>query len=106
MRSLHVEDSGPGLTDVQLSLLFQPFERLGAQRTPAPGVGLGLAVSQQLAQLINGPIEVRSEPGVGSCFTLGSRRPGLTGCVFQPNVDARFNRSWTAFQTNVDAVSS
>jgi len=79
MRSLHVEDSGPGLTDVQLSLLFQPFERLGAQRTPAPGVGLGLAVSQQLAQLINGPIEVRSEPGVGSCFTLGSRRPGLTG---------------------------
>jgi len=27
-------------------------------------------------------------------------------CVFQPNVDARFNRSWTAFQTNVDAVSS
>jgi signal transduction histidine kinase len=69
-RSLHVEDSGPGLTKVQLSLLFKPFERLGAQRTPAPGVGLGLAVSRQLAELMDGRIEVHSEPGVGSCFTL------------------------------------
>ncbi|HEX7689537.1 MAG TPA: ATP-binding protein [Burkholderiaceae bacterium] len=70
MRSLHVEDTGPGLTEVQLALLFKPFERLDAPRTTVPGAGLGLAVSQQLARLMNGRVEVRSEPGVGSCFTL------------------------------------
>ncbi|MGN6528182.1 MAG: PAS domain-containing sensor histidine kinase [Burkholderiaceae bacterium] len=70
MRSLHVQDAGPGLTPVQLSLLFTPFERLGAQRTSVQGLGLGLALSRQLAELMNGRIEVSSEPGVGSCFTL------------------------------------
>jgi hypothetical protein len=35
----------------------------------------------------------------------GHQRRRRAECVFQPNVDGRFSRSWTAFQMNVDAVS-
>jgi PAS domain S-box-containing protein len=67
---LHVEDAGRGLSPHALSRLFTPFERLGAERTAVPGAGLGLALCQRLAQAMGGSIEVRSEPGVGSTFTL------------------------------------
>jgi two-component system, OmpR family, aerobic respiration control sensor histidine kinase ArcB len=40
------------------------------QRTSIEGTGLGLALSQQLAQAMGGSIEVQSEPGERSCFTL------------------------------------
>ncbi|WP_395701944.1 ATP-binding protein [Aquabacterium sp.] len=70
MRCLHVQDSGRGLSDAQLQQLFKPFQRLGAEHTPVRGVGLGLAVSQQLAELMGGRIEVQSRPGEGSRFTL------------------------------------
>ncbi|MBI5718169.1 MAG: PAS domain-containing protein [Burkholderiales bacterium] len=66
-----VQDSGPGLTAGQQARLFQPFERAGAERGPVAGTGLGLALSRQFAEAMGGRIEVRSQPGVGSVFTLG-----------------------------------
>jgi signal transduction histidine kinase len=68
--ALVVEDTGPGLTEAQLARLFTPFERLGAQRGPIEGTGLGLSLSRQLAQAMNGAIEVDSRPGKGSSFRL------------------------------------
>lgn len=70
MRCLHVCDTGPGLSEAQLQQLFKPFNRLGAENSPVHGVGLGLAVSQQLAELMAGRIDVQSHPGAGSRFTL------------------------------------
>jgi PAS domain S-box-containing protein len=70
LRCLHVDDAGAGLSEEQISHLFTPFDRLGAERTRVRGVGLGLALSQQLAQRMGGRIEVHSRPGVGSRFTL------------------------------------
>lgn len=70
MRCLHVSDFGRGLSESQLQQLFKPFHRLGAENTPVRGVGLGLAVSRQLAELMGGRIEVQSKPGAGSRFTL------------------------------------
>jgi len=68
--ALSVHDSGPGLTAQQQALLFQPFERAGAERGPVAGTGLGLALSRQFAEAMGGRIEVSSRPGEGSVFTL------------------------------------
>lgn len=65
---ISVTDNGPGLDGDQIARLFVPFERLGEQR--APGHGLGLACTRMLAQAMAGRLEVASEPGVGSRFTL------------------------------------
>jgi hypothetical protein len=63
-------DSGIGLGPVQLERLFEPFNRVGAERTGVGGHGLGLAHSRALARSMGGEITVTSQPGRGSCFTL------------------------------------
>ncbi len=67
---LSVADSGIGMDEQQLARLFQPFERLGAQRGPVGGTGLGLVLARQLAEAMRGHIAVHSVPGEGSVFTL------------------------------------
>jgi signal transduction histidine kinase len=73
--ALAVADSGQGLDSAQQARLFQAFDRLGAERGPVPGTGLGLALSRQLAHAMGGEIDVSSMPGAGSTFTL--RLPGI-----------------------------
>jgi PAS domain S-box-containing protein len=68
--SIHISDSGPGLDALQQARLFQPFERLGAQRGPVAGTGLGLALSRELVEAMGGSITVRSEAGAGATFTI------------------------------------
>jgi PAS domain S-box-containing protein len=68
--AIAVQDTGPGLKDGQQARLFLPFDRLGAEKGPVPGTGLGLALSRQLARAMGGDIEVSSRPGEGACFTL------------------------------------
>ena len=65
-----VADNGPGLTADQQARLFQPFERVGAQRGSVAGTGLGLALARQLAEAMGGTITVRSAPGAGASFEL------------------------------------
>jgi PAS domain S-box-containing protein len=65
-----VEDTGSGLTPQQLESLFEPFNRLGREKSATPGTGLGLVITRQLALAMNGRIEVDSEPGEGAVFTL------------------------------------
>ena len=60
---LAVRDTGPGFTDEEKARLFQPFERLGAERTTVPGTGLGLALTRKLVQGMHGTIGVDSERG-------------------------------------------
>jgi PAS domain S-box-containing protein len=70
MLRIHVSDTGPGLTDEQLSRLFVPFDRLGAEETSIKGTGLGLVLSQRLIELMGGRLEAESELGAGSTFTI------------------------------------
>jgi PAS domain S-box-containing protein len=67
---LDVYDSGLGMSPTQLSRIFQPFERLGAERSKVAGTGLGLALSRELARAMGGDIRVTSEPGRGTTFTV------------------------------------
>jgi signal transduction histidine kinase/CheY-like chemotaxis protein len=61
-----VRDDGPGIAAERQHQLFQPFNRLGAQGGAVPGHGLGLAISQQLAEAMQGVLELRSTPRVGT----------------------------------------
>lgn len=70
---VQVRDTGGGLTPAQRAALFTPFERLGRQHGPVPGTGLGLAIVRKLVHGMGGRIEVESEPGVGSCFSVTLR---------------------------------
>ncbi len=65
-----VQDTGVGLTPAQVGSLFQPFNRLGAERSGVEGTGLGLVIVRQLVTAMRGRIEVSSEPGRGSRFAL------------------------------------
>ncbi|MEJ7807994.1 MAG: ATP-binding protein, partial [Telluria sp.] len=63
-----VADSGNGLTAAQIGQLFQPFNRLGQEDSTEEGTGIGLVVTKQLVELMNGTIGVTSEPGIGTEF--------------------------------------
>lgn len=67
---LEICDTGIGIDAVQKEQLFQPFNRLGRERTGIPGTGLGLVVVKQLVEAMGGSIEVASQPGEGTCVTL------------------------------------
>jgi len=68
---VQVRDTGIGIDDADRPRLFQPFTQLDSGLTRRHGgTGLGLYNSGRLAQLLGGHIEVESEPGKGSAFTL------------------------------------
>ena len=71
MLEIGVRDTGCGLTREQRNRVFEAFYQTDGSRTrKQPGTGLGLAISQTLCSLLNGEMEVSSEPGRGSTFTL------------------------------------
>ena len=69
---LRVRDTGRGIPADQLERIFEPFVQVDRHRTheSQQGVGLGLAISRELARGMGGELTVESTPGVGSTFTL------------------------------------
>ncbi|MFN3888172.1 MAG: ATP-binding protein [Aquabacterium sp.] len=67
---VEVRDQGFGIEQHDLPRLFQPFTRLDTAPGKPAGNGLGLAVSQRLAELMHGHIAVSSTLGKGSTFSL------------------------------------
>ncbi|TWT34479.1 Aerobic respiration control sensor protein ArcB [Blastopirellula retiformator] len=65
-----VRDSGPGIPPEQFERIFEAFSQLGTTTGSTRGVGLGLHISQRLAQEMGGRLQVTSEVGVGSEFAL------------------------------------
>jgi len=67
---IEVADTGLGMSEQQLAHLFEPFNRLGRERRGIEGTGIGLSLTRQLMQLMNGGVEVSSEEGCGTRVTL------------------------------------
>ncbi|HEX8318673.1 PAS domain-containing protein [Longimicrobium sp.] len=69
---IRVSDTGRGIPGTHLGRIFDPFVQLDRQltRDSQQGVGLGLAISRDLARGMGGDLTVQSTPGAGSTFTL------------------------------------
>lgn len=68
---IEVEDTGRGIKAEDIPRLFQAFGTLSSPYTPSgEGIGMGLALTRQLVEMHGGKIEVESEPGRGSRFTV------------------------------------
>jgi PAS domain S-box-containing protein len=78
---LAIRDEGLGLSTEQQAALFQPFNRLGAERTRIEGSGLGLVISRDLMRAMGGTLTVQSQLGQGAVFSLGL--PLASGAVSQ-----------------------
>ncbi len=66
-----VKDDGVGMSEAYLTKLFQPFEQeSNTQSMNRGGSGLGLAIVKNLTELMDGSVQVTSEKGIGSCFTV------------------------------------
>jgi light-regulated signal transduction histidine kinase (bacteriophytochrome) len=70
--TLRVRDTGRGIPPERIGTIFDPFVQVDRHLTDAgsQGVGLGLAISRDLARRMGGDLTAESAPGVGSTFTL------------------------------------
>jgi signal transduction histidine kinase/CheY-like chemotaxis protein len=69
--AISVQDSGIGIPAEKQALVFEAFSQVdGSTSRRYGGTGLGLTISQELAKLIGGQIDVKSQEGTGSTFTL------------------------------------
>lgn len=85
---LEVEDTGIGIDLDTQKRLFKPYEQADSSMTAmGSGIGLGLSISKQLANLHGGALEVESEPGRGSIFrlTLPLAKDAVPAAVQPPN---------------------
>ncbi|AQM68018.1 aerobic respiration two-component sensor histidine kinase ArcB [Vibrio campbellii] len=86
---MEVEDTGIGIPDEELDKIFAMYYQVksGKDNLHAVGTGIGLAVSKQLINMMDGDITVASEEGFGSTFTVSIHVPVVE--LAEPVVDAK-----------------
>jgi PAS domain S-box-containing protein len=98
--SIAISDTGHGIAPELLGRLFKPFERLGAD-PQVEGTGLGLSLSKSLLEMMQGHLQVRSDPGQGCCFTLQLPCAHVSGSHLPPMVALEVARPRTEFDAKV-----
>jgi|GEM_PF-3762421 len=68
--SIAVEDTGLGISEEKQKELFLPFRRLGVENSSIEGSGIGLVITRELLEKMNGNIQYRHKLGGGSSFTI------------------------------------
>ncbi|WP_051378089.1 PAS domain-containing sensor histidine kinase [Derxia gummosa] len=79
---LVIADTGIGIPAGRMGELFEPFNRLGRERSGIDGAGIGLALSRKLVEMMGGALTVESEEGAGTTVTVG-----LDPCPADPVAD-------------------
>lgn len=82
-----VNDTGPGITETDIPKLFDRFfmaDHSNLKQTG--GTGIGLSLVKELAELMHGTVEVQSQPGKGSCFTVSVPTTKLSSAA-PPSLD-------------------
>jgi len=67
---IEVADTGPGIPEHQVVLIFEPFCQVDGVASKADGFGLGLAIVQRYAALLGGTVAIESRVGQGTTFRL------------------------------------
>ncbi|MDO3382673.1 PAS domain-containing protein [Gilvimarinus algae] len=70
MLRINVRDTGTGIERSRRDEVFQPFNRLHAEMSKVEGSGVGLVITKQLVEMMDGRIDFASTPGKGTCFWL------------------------------------
>ena len=91
--TLEIQDTGPGIAPEDRERIFQEFTRLEDSHSGAKGIGLGLAIVERVCTALDHPLQLQSDLGQGSCFSvtvplhLGAN-PNIdqTGTVFFDNL--------------------
>jgi len=76
---LEVEDTGVGISKDEQEAIFKEFHQVRTPGGSKEGFGLGLAIVRRLADLLGHEIDVESDPGKGSCFTVSMPAIGPGG---------------------------
>ena len=101
---ISVSDTGKGMDAQQLAHLFEPFNRLGAERTPVEGTGIGLVIVKRLVELMQGRIEVSSQTDAGTRFRIwlpqAEREPEAEDSDFSQRIRTNFG----GLDTSIDAT--
>ena len=67
---IRIKDTGMGIPKEMIEDIFEPFTRLDRDKIKVEGVGIGLSITKQLLDTMNGTISAESTLGEGSCFTV------------------------------------
>ncbi len=70
MLRINVQDEGRGISPEKKEKLFEPFNRFDEEYSEKEGAGIGLVITKNLVELMNGKIGFTSEVGQGSCFYI------------------------------------
>ncbi|MCW4149527.1 hybrid sensor histidine kinase/response regulator [Halomonas sp. 18H] len=84
--SIEVWDTGPGIPEAKQAEIFQEFRRLdqaSRHKENEKGLGLGLSIAERMCRVLDHPINVRSQEGAGTMFSIGvpvveARAPATT----------------------------
>jgi len=87
---LAVEDTGIGINPEDIPLVYEPYVQLGQRfQRQFPGAGLGLTICRQLVSLMQGSLDLESQPGEGSTFWVELTLPAVPDSASRLRPDTR-----------------